>query len=134
MIGAGGASDTGLPAKSGQKIPAALDSADVGLPCPARAHMGGRHDPGHARARGRPLRRERGAGQRGRDGQADDEEDLRLPRPPAGRVAGLTRKDWEEDGDGWVRHAEASLDFRASSSPRTSAPASASARPRTLWC
>ncbi|HEX4992476.1 MAG TPA: D-alanine--D-alanine ligase A, partial [Rubrobacteraceae bacterium] len=29
MIGAGGASDTGLLAKSGQKIPAALDSADV---------------------------------------------------------------------------------------------------------
>jgi D-alanine-D-alanine ligase len=24
---------------------------------------------------------------------------------------GLTRKDWEEDGDGWVRHVEASLGF-----------------------
>ena len=106
-----------------------------GLPCPARALWGGRHDPGHARARGRPLRRERGAGQRGRDGQADDEEDLRLPRPPAGRVA---RPHPQRVGRGRGRLGPARRglpsDFRASSSPRTSAPASASARPRTLWC
>ena len=55
------------------------------LPAAARPVRRGRHHPGPARARRRPLRRRRGAGLRGRHGQALHEG--RLRRPPGSRSA-----------------------------------------------
>ena len=133
MIGAGAASDTGLPAKTGQKIPVALDSADVVFPVLHGPYGEDGTIQGMLELAGVPYV---GSGVLA---SAVGMDKLTMKKIfayhglPQVEWLGLTRKDWEEDGDGWVRHVETPSDFRASSSPRTSAPASASARPRTLW-
>jgi D-alanine-D-alanine ligase len=111
MIGAGGASDTGLPAKSGHKIPAALDSADVVFPVLHGPYGEDGTIQGMLELAGVPYV---GSGVLA---SAVGMDKLTMKKIfayhglPQVEWLGLTRKDWEEDGDGWVRHVEASLGF-----------------------
>ena len=111
MIGAGGASDTDLPAKSGQKIPAALDSADVVFPVLHGPYGEDGTIQGMLELAGVPYV---GSGVLA---SAVGMDKLTMKKIfahhglPQVEWLGLTHNEWEGDGDGWIGRIEDSLGY-----------------------
>jgi D-alanine-D-alanine ligase len=111
MIRAGGPGDTVLPAKTAERIPAALDSADVVFPVLHGPYGEDGTIQGMLELAGVPYV---GSGVLA---SAVGMDKLTMKKIfayhglPQVEWLGLTRKDWEGDGDGWVRRVETSFGY-----------------------
>src|SRR5215207_10058849 len=111
MIGAGGASDTGLPAKSGQKIPAALDSADVVFPVLHGPYGEDGTIQGMLELAGVPYV---GSGVLGSAAGMDKPTMKKIFAHhdlPQVRWIALTKWQWEKDRETWIEEIENSLGY-----------------------
>src|SRR5215207_5804693 len=111
MIRAGGPGDTVLPAKTAERIPAALDSADVVFPVLHGPYGEDGTIQGMLELAGVPYV---GSGVLA---SAVGMDKLTMKKIfayhglPQVEWLGLTRKDWSEDGMAWVREIEGSLGY-----------------------
>ena len=111
IVGAGGPAELGLPAKIGEKIPAALDFAEVVFPVLHGPYGEDGTIQGLLELAGIPYV---GSGVLA---SAVGMDKLTMKKIfahhglPQVEWLGLTRLDWEGDGEGWVRRVETSLGY-----------------------
>src|SRR5215212_8968592 len=111
IVGAGGPAELGLPAKIGEKIPAALDFAEVVFPVLHGPYGEDGTIQGLLELAGIPYV---GSGVLA---SAVGMDKLTMKKIfahhglPQVEWLGLTRKEWGEDGENWIRHIETSLGY-----------------------